>query len=92
MYIHGIHCSVSYNYVCMYICMFILWLLFAFSPESHNPYNLEVGSAVQYMDFNQYGVIKWIGTISDSRDVYAGIEMVRRYKTLRRFINESFHA
>ena len=31
------------------------------------------------MNSDQYGVIRWIGTISGSKDLYAGVEMVRRY-------------
>jgi len=42
-----------------------------------NPHNLNIGSAVQCTDTEQYGVIKWIGTLSDSKEVYAGVEMVR---------------
>lgn len=42
--------------------------------ENDNPYNLGVGSAVQY--FEQYGVIKWIGTFSGDKKVYAKVEMV----------------
>ena len=74
-------------------------LLFTFSPESNNPHNLGVGSAVQYRNSDQYGVIKWIGTISGSKDLYAGVEMVRRYKILSEFVafmfddmfNDSLH-
>ena len=44
----------------------------------NNPHDLVVGSAVQYLDHKQYGIIKWIGTLSDVPEVtYAGVEMVR---------------
>ena len=43
-----------------------------------NPHNLIVGSAVQYLDTEQYGVIKWIGILPGADKVmYAGVEMVR---------------
>jgi len=42
-----------------------------------NPYNLKVGSKIQYSDTPQYGVIKWIGQLRDEVGVYAGLEMVR---------------
>ena len=46
--------------------------------ESNNPHDLVVGSAVQYIDHEQYGIIKWIGTLSGIPEVtYAGVEMVR---------------
>ena len=48
----------------------------ATASKANNPHNLIVGSAVQYMDFEQYGVIKWIGTIPGTKDTYAGVEMV----------------
>ena len=32
------------------------------------------------MDYDMYGVIKWIGSITGSQEVYAGIEMVSMYK------------
>lgn len=42
-----------------------------------NPYNLDVGSAVQYLNTEQYGIIKWIGNLKDTKLPYAGVEMVR---------------
>ena len=39
-----------------------------------NPYNLEVGSVIQYVA--QCGVIKWIGKLSDQEEIFAGVEMV----------------
>ena len=39
-----------------------------------NPYELVVGSKVQYGSPLQYGVIKWIGTLEEQ--LYAGVEMV----------------
>ena len=43
-----------------------------------NPFDLTVGSAVQYLlKSEQYGVIKWIGTLSGSKETFAGVEMVR---------------
>lgn len=75
MCIHSIHCSVSCMYVRTYVCLYYQASTFTFSPQSLiNPYNLEVGSAVQCL--NQYGVIKWIGCIVDNEDMYAGLEMV----------------
>ena len=41
-----------------------------------NPYNLEVGSAVQYGKPAQCGIIKWMGNPSDETKVFAGVEMV----------------
>ena len=41
-----------------------------------NPHNFVVGSAVQYLDTEQYGVIKWIGTLQGTKAPYAGVEMV----------------
>ena len=46
--------------------------------SNSNPHDLVVGSAVQYIGHEQYGIIKWIGTLSDIPKVtYAGVEMVR---------------
>ena len=42
-----------------------------------NPYNLEVGSVVQYGEPVQCGVIKWMGNLPDETEVNAGLEMVR---------------
>ena len=42
-----------------------------------NPYNLEVGSVIQYGEPVQCGVIKWIGNLPDETDLFAGVEMVR---------------
>lgn len=42
-----------------------------------NPYNLDVGSAVQY--FEKYGVIRWIGMLSGDKKIYAKVEMVIMY-------------
>lgn len=42
-----------------------------------NPYNLEVGSVIQYGEPEQCGVIKWIGRLPDQEEIYAGVEMVR---------------
>ena len=44
-------------------------------PQSCNPHNFDIESAVQYGN-NQFGKIKWIGSISGTAQVYAGIEMV----------------
>ena len=41
---------------------------------SNNPYNLLVGSPVQY--FGRYGVVKWIGILPGDRKVYAKVVMV----------------
>ena len=41
---------------------------------SDNPYNLVIGSPVQY--FERYGVVKWIGIFPGDRKVYAKVEMV----------------
>lgn len=46
------------------------------TTKVNNPYNLVVGSAVQYLD-KQYGVIKWIGILPGDKLTYAGVEMVR---------------
>ena len=68
------------------IVLFIVYIMsnyevftFCFSPDSCNPHNLGVGSTIQYMDFNQYGVIKWIGSIPGSKEIFAGLEMVCTY-------------
>ena len=42
-----------------------------------NPYNLTVGSVIQYGEPVQYGVIKWIGNLPNETNVFAGVEMVR---------------
>ena len=42
--------------------------------SSDNPYNFDVGSAVQY--FEKYGVIKWIGILPGDKKLYAKVEMV----------------
>lgn len=49
------------------------------TSKATNPHNLIVGSAVQYMDSEQYGVIEWIGTLPGTKDTYAGVEMVCMY-------------
>ena len=41
-----------------------------------NPYNLEVGSAVQYGKPAQCGIIKWMGNLSNEAEVLAEVEMV----------------
>ena len=43
--------------------------------EVSNPHNLVVGSAVRCLE--QFGVIKWIGTLKGDKKIYAGLEMVR---------------
>ena len=43
-------------------------------PVDTNPYNLEVGSVVQYG--SKCGVIKWMGNIPDQTGTCAGLEMV----------------
>ena len=42
--------------------------------ENDNPYNFVVGSAVKH--FEQYGVVKWMGTLTGDRKLYAKIELV----------------
>ena len=46
---------------------------------SDNPYNLVVGSPVQY--FERYGVIKWIGILPGDRKIYTKVEMVINQNT-----------
>ena len=48
--------------------------------EVINPYNLVVGSAVQYHyhNFEHRGVIKWIGNLQGSEETFAGVEIVRQ--------------
>ena len=41
---------------------------------SDNPYNLVVGSPVQY--FGKYGIIKWMGIVPGDGKIYAKVEMV----------------
>lgn len=55
-------------------------LLLLFSSKSCNPYNLGVGSAVEFLDLEQYGVIKWIGNIPGSKEIFAGLEMVCKHE------------
>ena len=50
-------------------------------PVGANPYNLEVGSVVQYE--SQYGVIKWIGNLPDHTGTHAGLEMVSASSSAR---------
>ena len=48
------------------------------ASKAANSHDLAVGSAVQYLNTGQYGVIKWIGTLPPGAGVtYAGVEMVR---------------
>lgn len=42
-----------------------------------NPYNLEVGSVIEYGEPAVYGVIKWIGNLPNETKIYAGLELVR---------------
>ena len=42
-----------------------------------NPYNLKVGSVIQYDEPAQYGVIKWIGKPPGQAQIFAGLEMVK---------------
>ena len=54
-------------------------------PPSHvqnfNPYNLEVGSTVQFSSNPPcFGVIRWIGTVSEVQGLVAGIELVSTSK------------
>lgn len=48
------------------------------TPEDENPYNLEKGSMIEFSNPPQYGVIKWIGNLSDisKKCRIAGVEMV----------------
>ena len=50
--------------------------------EVNNPHKLVVGSEVQYLNTEHYGVIKWIGTLPGVKQPYAGVEMVRHVKSL----------
>ena len=43
-----------------------------------NPYDLKVGSIIQYGEPVCCGVIKWIGNLPDETDMFAGVEMVRQ--------------
>ena len=46
--------------------------------EYKNPYNLKIGSTIQYGTASKCGVIKWIGYLHDDKTVvYAGVEMVK---------------
>ena len=36
-----------------------------------------MGSVVKEKVSGQYGIIRWIGALSGSKDVHAGVEMVR---------------
>lgn len=48
--------------------------------ESKNPYNLKIGSVIQYESPSKCGVIKWIGYLHDDEtEMYAGVEMVRNF-------------
>ena len=48
------------------------------ASEAASSHDLVVGSAVQYLNTGQYGIIKWIGTLpGGARATYAGVEMVR---------------
>ena len=50
------------------------------TQNNQNPHKLEVGSAIQYGDPPQYGVIKWIGVLPNYKEVmYAGLDMVSCY-------------
>ena len=50
------------------------------ASEAATSHDLAVGSAVQYLNTGQYGVIKWIGTLPGGpRATYAGVEMVRHF-------------
>ena len=42
-----------------------------------NPYNLMVGSVIQYGEPVQCGVIKWIGNLPNKTNKFAGVEVVR---------------
>ena len=48
------------------------------SPEDENPYNLEKGSMIEFSNPPKYGVIKWIGYLSDisKKCRIAEVEMV----------------
>ena len=49
------------------------------ASEAASSHDLVVGSAVQYLNTGQYGILKWIGTLSGgTRATYAGVEMVRQ--------------
>jgi len=56
----------------------ITYVVCSFSrPDSCNPYNLKVGSAVKDKVLGQYGTIRWIGVLQGNKDAHAGVEMVR---------------
>jgi len=55
---------------------------FAVSRLQPNPYNLEIGSIIQYGEPPQCGVIKWIGNLPDQTEVIAGVEMVRKFYSI----------
>lgn len=61
----------------MYVCSDNISKHFLnFVTVEPNPYNLKVGSVIQYGDPVEYGVIKWIGNLPDEEGLYAGVEMV----------------
>ena len=49
---------------------------------SYNMHRLEVGDAIQIGSNPIYGTIKWIGELSGSRGLLAGVEMVRKLCTI----------
>ena len=46
-------------------------------PVEPNPYNLKIGSVIEYSKPVQYGVIKWMGRLHGEEGLHAGVEMVR---------------
>ena len=48
-------------------------------PVNDNPHNLDVGSMIQFGKPPCYGVIKWMGYLSDFNLVMAGVEVVCVY-------------
>lgn len=49
--------------------------------KDQNPYNLEIGSMIQFSNPPHYGVVKWIGYLRDTskNSKIAGVEMVKMH-------------
>ena len=87
---HGKVHRLVYMYICTQVRMLCMGVNFYLSctvsisaiyfltlTVEPNPYNLKVGSVVQYGNPVEYGEIKWMGHLPGEEGLYAGVEMVR---------------
>ena len=84
MYYHV--CKITFTFALYYCKCFLILATDSAQLVDTNPYNLEVGSVIQYGEPVQCGVIKWIGNLPNETEVNAGLEMVRHMEVHMKII------